>query len=359
MLNDLTRKGCLMIKQCIGCGLNLQDQDPKLKGYTPKIEADYCQSCFRLRHYGDYTKVNDVTVLSEDVLSKLQQEDALFVWVVDLYHLQESQIESISRYLGDKDVILVGTKRELLPVTVSQQKIVSAVRTFLKEANMRVIAMSFVGQNGQDGKEELLDLLDFYNEHQKVIFFGATNVGKSTLINALQNKESISTSYLPGTTLEMIEIETEVGTIWDSPGIQNTTPLIDYLSIEAMGFLQPKNPIKPKTFQLSEDQAIWIGGLGFIEIVGAKSLSMTCYLPFGINVHRTKLEKGSQQYDRLQSDPLSIKDSELVRKTQPTRINKFDVVIHDVGFICFNGSMQSLATHFPKEVVISTRKAYI
>ena len=42
-----------MTKYCKGCGVRLQDEDREAIGYTPNLEKDYCQRCFRIRHYDD------------------------------------------------------------------------------------------------------------------------------------------------------------------------------------------------------------------------------------------------------------------------------------------------------------------
>ena len=42
-----------MSKICKGCGIVMQSEDKTKLGYTPKPEADYCQRCFRIRHYDD------------------------------------------------------------------------------------------------------------------------------------------------------------------------------------------------------------------------------------------------------------------------------------------------------------------
>ena len=44
---------------CIGCGAQIQTENPSKLGYTPKSALEkgiannevYCQRCFRLRHY--------------------------------------------------------------------------------------------------------------------------------------------------------------------------------------------------------------------------------------------------------------------------------------------------------------------
>lgn len=347
-------------KQCYGCGLIIQHERVNEPGFSPKKDSDLCQSCFRLRHYGDISRVKQIQVDSDTVLSRLKKLDALFVWVVDLYHLEESAITGLSRHFFDKDIMLVGTKRELLPDTVSEQKIVNQVTRFLSDANISVIAMTFVSNFGMKGKQELLDLMKFYNKHKDIVLFGTTNAGKSTLLNALSSKDAnISTSYLPGTTLDMIEVDSPIGKIIDSPGIQQTTPLIEYLKPKALALLQPARPIKARNYQLSDNQALWVGGLGYIEIIGATDLTVTCYLPEGVDIHRTKSINAQKQYNRLQTHPLAVKESPLLVRKITESQPKFDIVIHEVGFICINGNYESISTHFPKEVVITTRKAFI
>ena len=62
-----------MTKKCVGCGVELQNTDKNLQGYTPKPintkEDMYCQRCFQLKHYGKYS-VNKMT--REDYKKKLE-----------------------------------------------------------------------------------------------------------------------------------------------------------------------------------------------------------------------------------------------------------------------------------------------
>ena len=44
-----------MENYCKGCGTLMQFDNPQLLGYSPKKEADYCQRCFRLTHYGAHS----------------------------------------------------------------------------------------------------------------------------------------------------------------------------------------------------------------------------------------------------------------------------------------------------------------
>ncbi|TKQ25422.1 ribosome biogenesis GTPase YqeH, partial [Enterococcus faecalis] len=64
--------------------------------------------------------------------------------------------------------------------------------------------------------QELLDTIEKYREGRAVYVVGVTNVGKSTLINQIIQqtvgvKDVITTSQIPGTTLDKIEIPIDDG----------------------------------------------------------------------------------------------------------------------------------------------------
>ena len=47
-----------MSKKCLGCGIELQDENVLNPGYTTNLDYDFCQRCFRLKNYGDYQVVD-------------------------------------------------------------------------------------------------------------------------------------------------------------------------------------------------------------------------------------------------------------------------------------------------------------
>ena len=109
--------------RCIGCGAKIQTTDPKEPGYTPQSALEkglknnelYCQRCFRLRHYNEIAPVS----LSDDdflrLLSQIRNDDALIVYVVDIFDFNGSIIPGLHRFVGSNPVLLVGNKEDLLP----------------------------------------------------------------------------------------------------------------------------------------------------------------------------------------------------------------------------------------------------
>ena len=83
-----------MTKKCVGCGVELQNTDKNLQGYTPKPintkEDMYCQRCFQLKHYGKYS-VNKMT--REDYkkeVGKLLDDVKLVIAVFDIIDFEGS-----------------------------------------------------------------------------------------------------------------------------------------------------------------------------------------------------------------------------------------------------------------------------
>ena len=81
-----------------------------------------------------------------------------------------------------------------------------------------------------------MEKIEQYRKGRDVYVVGVTNVGKSTLINAIiqeitGDKDIITTSRFPGTTLDKIEIPLDDGSyIYDTPGIIHRHQMAHYLT---------------------------------------------------------------------------------------------------------------------------------
>ena len=59
MKEEVSLKEENTMNKCIGCGKKLQNKDASKDGYTPLIDAKYCQRCFKLTHYGISEKLQE------------------------------------------------------------------------------------------------------------------------------------------------------------------------------------------------------------------------------------------------------------------------------------------------------------
>lgn len=363
---------------CIGCGVTIQTDDKDSLGYTPQsalekgleIGALYCQRCFRLRHYNDITDVK----LSDDGFLKLLHEvgdsDALVVNVIDIFDFNGSVIPGLSRFVAGNDVLLVGNKKDILPKSVKDGKVTQWLTERAHEEGLRPVDVMLTSAQNKHAIKELIDRIEHLRQGRDVYVVGVTNVGKSTLINAIiqeitGDKDVITTSRFPGTTLDKIEIPLDDGSfIYDTPGIIHRHQMAHYLSDKSLKLVSPKKEIKPKTYQLNAKQTLFLGGLARFDFVSGEKQGFTAYFDNNLTLHRTKLEGADAFYDKHVGSllvPPSANEQEdfpeLV-KHDFTINGKVDIVFSGLGWLRVNGEAK-VSAYAPKGVAVLTRKALI
>ena len=167
------------------------------------------------------------------------KKDALIVKVVDIFDFSGSWIEDVVDIVGNnKDIVLVANKLDLLPKSVKQNKVKQWLFKMLKAKGIKVKDILLISAIKNQGVEETASRIDELRNGKDVYIVGATNVGKSTFINKLielttGDKNVITTSHFPGTTLGMIEIPLDRATsIYDTPGIILDYDIAHYLDAQ-------------------------------------------------------------------------------------------------------------------------------
>ena len=340
----------MSIKQCLGCGSPLQTTDPETRGYAKSMDNDYCQSCFRLKHYRDFKRVK-ARVDDGSTLEFIEAFNGTIFWVLDIMHLNQSLHPGLLRSLRNKRVVLLVNKRDLLPQSVSDNKLEQSIMRALKDEAVQLEEIIFVSALKRSTLEPLLG----YIEESECAFVGCVNAGKSSLLNQLLGREDLSVSPVASTTADVIQIETGLNSIFDTPGLSVATSLADKLSDEALVLLSPKKTIKPTVFQLYEKQTLIFGNLGAITITPTSTLNVISYLP--ITVKRVKPERRDANLV-LKSD-IEISNPVYKQRKWPKMADKIDIEIFDLGFISIQGETQSIETYFDESAEIIIRKALI
>ena len=361
---------------CTGCGVKIQTEKPEELGYAPasslEKEVVVCQRCFRLKNYNE---IQDVSLTDDDflkILNELGSKDALIVKIVDIFDFNGSWLPGIQRFAGKNPVLLIGNKADLVPKSVKQRKLIDWMKKESRELGLNPIDVSLVSAVKGYNIREAAAAIDEYRNGKDVYIVGCTNVGKSTFINRIIKEvtgegDVITTSHFPGTTLDMIEIPLEDGkAIVDTPGIINHHQMAHYVDKRDLKFITPKKEIKPKVYQLNEQQTLFFGGLARFDYISGGRRSFSCYVPNEISIHRTKLDKADELYKNHAGELLTPprreqmdEFPELVRHEFTIKEAKTDVVFSGLGWVTVNDAGAKIAAHVPKGVHVMLRRSLI
>lgn len=347
--------------KCKGCGIKLQSSDPKLIGYTPKEGSDYCQRCFRLMHYDDLNISMKTGIDPDEILKQVEKMDALVLWVVDLFDFEASMISGLNRHLGDKDIVMVGTKRDLLPQTLSSTKLTQFIFSRMKEMGLYVKGLVVTGKGISNSVDEVWKAIDLYAKGRPVVVLGKANVGKSTLLNTLIQGKTLTQSRYPGTTLDFNKIEYNGYELYDTPGLEGNHTVTMMVKEKDLKQVLPMKAIKPMVFQCYQNQTYTIGGLAQVTLYTDKAISVVFYVSNQLKIHRTKAENRDELWDKHLGELLVpvIEDGSYVVQKTNLKGDNTDIVIDGLGWICVSGKVKGIEVRVPKGINVTYRKAMI
>ena len=304
-----------MIK-CLGCGVELQDTNPDKDGYIIDIKKKLCERCFIIKNYGQSKLIKKTNVDYMRIIDNIRDND-IVVYVSSLLTLN---LDYLNKF---KQVILVLTKRDVLPKSVKDSKIIK----YVKDKYKNIIDVVTISAYKKYHLDELYNKLLKYKD-KNIYFVGITNSGKSTLINEMNKSYSkkngnITTSNYPSTTLDVVPVKVGELRIKDTPGIVIEDSIINTLDNKGIKKINSKKEIKPITIQINGKGAILIDELVRIEY-DTKISSMTLYLSNNLKV------------DNINLNNPRLKDKYI---TEYKLKDKEDLVIEDIGFIKFTNKV--------------------
>jgi len=329
-----------MNKKCLGCGAILQTEFSEQEGYTRNLKNKLCERCFRINNYGDYkviVKNNDEFI---KILKDINNTKDLVVLVVDLLNINQELLKLSS--IITNPVLLVLSKRDLLPKSLFEERILNYMERF----NLNIVDKIIISSNKNYQFDELYEKINLYKKSKNIYVVGFTNAGKSTMINKLlynysENDTRITTSILPSTTLNNIEIVfNEELTIIDTPGVLDRGNIINYVEGSDLKKIVPIKEIKPITYQIKNRQIIEIDKYAFVECLDKTNI--TLFMSNRLNITRNYKTMSFEDFDTYELD---------VKKGE-------DIVIVGLGFIKVSTNSK-FKIHVLKNVSVYKRDSVI
>lgn len=325
------------MNKCKGCGVTLQTENKNKLGYTTNLEKNLCERCFRIENYGEYKKVTKDNKEYINILKEINKTNDLVVLVIDIFNLTKN-INIIKENITN-DILLVITKRDILPKSVHDEKLIEYIKNYNLKIKDEVIISSYKNYNF----DELYEKINKYKKGKFVYVIGFTNAGKSTMINKIiynysEIDNKITTSIMPSTTLDKIEIAINDDlTIIDTPGLLCEKSFYDILDGKNLKKIIPKKEIKPISYQIKGKQYIQIDKYATLEI---ENMNIIIFMSNSLNIKR------------LYKKPIiEIKEKEI-------KIENEDLVISGLGFIKCIGK-GNIKIYINNEISIETRKYLI
>ena len=352
-----------------------------------------CQRCHKLKHYGEVEDSlrpgwTDNEALTperfRDLVSVIRKKRCAVVCLVDIFDFHGSLLYNLPRIVGENPVLIAVNKADLLPSDFSEERVRIWVKQELEKVGMKEVNTRHIHliscKTGANVKPLLRAMKLLARQRKRDLYvIGAANVGKSTFINRLielgrsggdQGRDAkkkkkkqdpskaagtslVTTSPLPGTTLNFIEVDLgDKVSLYDTPGLILPHQITTLLNTEELKAVIPQKRINHVTLRLKEGKSVLLGGLVRLDMVEGRPFLFTFYVSNDVKLHQTATDRADEFLDkhigdlvfppftqerRAEMGPWVARDFDIEGTGWKT--SAIDIVISGLGWISITGAL--------------------
>ena len=250
--------------KCVGCGIKLQEKDKNELGYTPNLNNELCERCFKLKNYNILTN-KGINIDNDKLINKINELNTCVLFLVDFINLDGEVIETYKKIKSKKVFII--TKADIIPKNIKYQKLIQNIKNIYEIKEDLILTSSKTKLN-------IKTITKLCLEEKNICLAGFTNAGKSSLINALVGSD-ITVSKKSNTTQDFIKLNVDGINIYDAPGFMSN---INRENI-------PRSIIRPITYQFPSKHYLLIQD---IKLNILENSNFTIYVGNEANIIRRK-----------------------------------------------------------------------
>ena len=250
--------------KCVGCGIKLQEKDKNELGYTPNLNNELCERCFKLKNYNILTN-KGINIDNDKLINKINELNSCVLFLVDFINLDSEVIDAYKKIKSKK--ILIITKADIIPKNIKYQKLIQNIKNIYDIKEDLILTSSKTKLN-------IKTITKICLEEKNICLAGFTNAGKSSLINALVGSD-ITVSKKSNTTQDFIKLNVDGINIYDAPGFMSN---INRENI-------PRSIIRPITYQFPSKHYLLIQD---IKLNILEDSNFTIYVGNEANIIRRK-----------------------------------------------------------------------
>jgi hypothetical protein len=337
-----------MLKEhkCLGCGAQLQTTHINQVGYAISLDHTYCQSCYRLLHYGEGS-----THFHPEDLPKLQS-DALIFMISSVLHLDLLFSYPVYRYQPDARYIYIINQIDLLPKSTNLDLLIQNITHQAQKQHIPFVDIILMSAKNEHDLTNLKSYIHSFKE-KHVYLVGVQNSGKTTIYKALTDSKEALAFKKAGLTQQALIGSFEDKTIYDLPGLYQEGYLHQFLPYETYKKLIPDQEINPKIYQLKKNQSLFIEEL--IAFTVSKDTNITLYLDRQTEIHRTNQARVKPLLLEKEKH-FKVYTESYLEKAFKIPEGKYQITFADMGFMHVTGPM-TLSCIVPHAMHLSMTEA--